>query len=54
MLLNFKYSCYFEVRRLASSVLNIANELKGVKLKRAEPYLSEIKGLLEKMDDKDE
>lgn len=35
MLLNFKFSCYFEVRKLTDLVLKVAEELKGVKLKRA-------------------
>lgn len=40
MLLNFKYNCYFEVRKVTELVLKVAEELKGVKLKRAEPHLN--------------
>lgn len=54
MLLSFKYNCYFEVRKLTELIMKVAEELKGVKLKRAEPHLNEIRGVIEKMDEKDE
>lgn len=53
-LFNFKNSCYHEVRRLTGMVLKVAGELKGAKMKRAEPHLAEIKTLMDDLDDKSE